>query len=288
MGLTWRMTTRWQLATAMDRTDVPGRWAAQVAPGFSIGAKTNGGYLLALAAKAAVREAEQAGAHADPLSVTGTFVASPPPGPVTAHVTTLRTGRSSSAMTVSVESGGTVYLHASITVGTLPPSDAEPVHDSVPAPVMPPLDRCFLLPSSGLGYPVAILDELRQHADPATIGWARGKPSGAGEIRAWVSFVDEQEWDPVSLVMAVDALPPATFDLGHPGWAPTLSLTALVRAVPAPGALLVRQVARLLSAGEASSSGARTATVDETCDAWDSTGRLVATGHQLATLRLAV
>ncbi len=148
---------------------------------------------------------------------------------------------------------------------------------------MPPPEECFRLPSSGPGFPVPILDELHELADPPTVEWARGKPSGRGEIRAWVSFVDAQEWDPVSLVMAVDCLPPATFDLGHAGWTPTLSLTALVRAVPAPGPVLVRQVARLITAPVA---GSRSATVDETCDVWDSTGRLVATGHQLATLRL--
>ncbi len=280
------MTTRWQQAVAVRPTGSSGRWAADVAPGFSIGGKTNGGYLLALAAQAAVREVEESGGHhQDPLSVTGTFVSPAPAGPVELGLQTLRAGRGSSALAVSVEAAGEVCLHASVTCGALPPSSAVPVHDPVRRPVMPPADDCVRLPSSGLGYPVAILDELVQAADPATVAWAAGKPSGAGEIRAWVSFVDEQEWDPVSLVMVIDALPPATFDLGEAGWTPTLSLTAFVRAVPAPGPLLVRQVARLVSAGGGNGSG-RTATVDETCDAWDSTGRLVATGHQLATLRL--
>lgn len=281
------MTTRWRQAVAVRPTGSPGRWGADVAPGFSIAGKTNGGYLLALAAQAAAREIEEAGgSHQDPLSVTGTYVSPAPAGPVEIDVQTLRAGRGSSALAVSLEAAGQVCLHASVTCGLLRASTADPVHDRVRLPPMPPAQECIRLPSSGLGYPVAILDELVQRADPATVAWATGKPSGAGEIRAWVSFVDDQQWDPVALVMAVDALPPATFDLGQAGWTPTLSLTAFVRAVPAPGPLVVRQVARLVSAG-GPNSGGRTATVDETCDVWDSTGRLVATGHQLATLRLA-
>ena len=49
-------------------------------------------------------------------------------------------------------------------------------------------------------------------------------------------FVDGRDPDPLALLYAVDALPPATFDLsGTTGWVPTLSLTAYVRAPPAPG-----------------------------------------------------
>jgi hypothetical protein len=76
--------------------------------------------------------------------------------------------------------------------------------------------------------------------------------------------------------MLVDALPPATFDLGTTGWVPTLELTCHVRAVPAPGPLAVRQRVRHVAGGR----------VDEECDVWDSTGRLVATGHQLAGVRI--
>ncbi len=278
------MTTRWQDAVEVRATGTTARWEAAVAPGFSIAGRTNGGYLLAMAAQAAVRTVEQAGgSHQVPLSVTGTFVTPAPPGPVELEVRTLRAGRGSSALAVTLAAGGEPCLFASVTCGSLPASDVEPVHDVVPRPAMPPPDECFRLPSSGPGFPVPILDELNELADPATIAWAGGRPSGQGEIRAWVSFVDQQQWDPVGLVMAVDCLPPATFDLGHVGWTPTLSLTALVRAVPAPGPVLVRQVARLITAPV---SGSRSATVDETCDVWDATGRLVATGHQLATLRL--
>ena len=47
-----------------------------------------------------------------------------------------------------------------------------------------------------------------------------------------------------SLLFAVDAFPPATFDVELTGWVPTLELTAYVRALPAPGPVRVLQRAQ--------------------------------------------
>jgi hypothetical protein len=63
-----------------------------------------------------------------------------------------------------------------------------------------------------------------------------------------------------------------TFDLGRMGWAPTMELTAHVRAVPAPGWLVVRHETRNLAGGM----------FEEDCEVWDSAGRLVAQSRQLA------
>ena len=81
-----------------------------------------------------------------------------------------------------------------------------------------------------------------------------------------------REPDVLALLSAVDALPPVTFCLGMPGWAPTLELTAHVRARPAPGWLRVRHATRNLAGGM----------FEEDCEVWDSTDRLVAQSRQLA------
>jgi hypothetical protein len=80
----------------------------------------------------------------------------------------------------------------------------------------------------------------------------------------------------VSLLFAVDAFPPATFDIEFSGWVPTLELTVYIRALPAPGPVRVLQRAELIDAQR----------VDESCYIWDRTGRLVAQGRQLAGVRL--
>ena len=74
--------------------------------------------------------------------------------------------------------------------------------------------------------------------------------------------------------MAVDALPPVTFNLGIMGWAPTLELTAHIRAKPAPGWLRLRHHTRNIAGGM----------FEEDCEVWDSADRLVAQSRQLALL----
>ena len=99
---------------------------------------------------------------------------------------------------------------------------------------LPPLEECvpntFAPPEFRKDAP--LLDRFDMRFHPDQVGWAVGKPSGEGEISAWFRLVDGREPDPIELLMVVDALPPVTFELGRMGWAPTLELTAHVRAPP--------------------------------------------------------
>jgi hypothetical protein len=126
------------------------------------------------------------------------------------------------------------------------------------------------------GLPVPIMDQVDLRLDPAVTGFARGRPSGRGELKGWLTLPDAEPFDPTSLLYVIDALPPATFDIEATGWVPTLELTGYVRALPAPGPVRVLQKAHVVDAHK----------VDESCFVWDGTGRLVAQGTQLAAIRL--
>lgn len=145
-------------------------------------------------------------------------------------------------------------------------------------PAIPPMDQCFgpedgPAPVSGSS---AIADRLMLKLDPATLGWALGSPSGKGEMRSWFGLADGRDPDPLSLLLAVDALPPTAFELGLSGWVPTVELTVHVRCRPAPGPLRVSITTRNLAGGF----------LEEDAEVWDSEGRLVAQSRQLARVRL--
>jgi hypothetical protein len=251
-----------------------GEYRAELDPQWSIGTKPNGGYLLATMTRAAL---DLAGAgHPHPSAVSAHYLAAPSAGPAEIIVRPLRQGRSVAQLRASLYAGGEHCVEALITCGTLPASG--PARwTGVPPAALPPEDECLLLPGDTPSFPVPLMTVLDERLDPATTGFATGQGSGAGEIRGWVRFADGADPDPLGLLVAADCLPPATFDLGLPGsWVPTLELTVYLRAVPAPGALRVRLKVRLITDGR----------VDEECDVWDSAGTLVATGHQLAALRL--
>ncbi len=251
-----------------------GVWLVDVHPGWSVAGRTNGGYLLAVAARAALAEA--ADPRLCPLAVAAAFSSPAPAGPGEIHVEVVRSGRSTTVLRARVVSQGQTCLDALVTAGRL--VDGEPVVPGPARPDMPAEEGCVRLPVEAPGgMRVPLLGQVHERLDPACAGWTRGHPSGAGELRAWIRLGDGSDFDPVSLVMAVDCLPPPTFDLADlgVGWVPTLQLSAFVRAAPAPGPLVVRSLARSVGGGA----------VDETCDVWDSTGRLVAVGHQLAAYR---
>lgn len=268
-----------------------GRYGAMLDPGWAIGTKPNGGYLLTVLARAAVAGAA-VGASAvptgrrddrgivelpHPAAVSAHFLAAPDAGPAEVAVEVLRQGRSASQVRATLFAGGTRCVEALVTCGRLVPA-AAPYWSSaeVAVPEMPAEEDCVPAPKSDPRFPVPMFDEVGLRADPATAGFATGRPAMAGEIRGYVR-ASAAPPDPYAVLIALDALPPATFDLGLIGsWVPTMELTAYVRALPAPGPLRVRQRARLVGDGR----------VDEDCQAWDSTGALVGSATQLAALRL--
>ncbi|GAB2475107.1 thioesterase family protein [Jatrophihabitans fulvus] len=259
-----------------------GRFRAHLHPNWSIGGKPNGGYLLALLGRAATL----IGPHRHVVAASAHFLRSPDPGEVEVRAELLRGGRSASQVRARLHAGGQACVEALITTTDLAP-DSEPywsggLPDPFPSDLFPdgPADRDAALRVPGVnpaGVPVPIMEEVDLRIDRAAAGFADGRgPSGRGELFGWLSLADDEPFDPVSLLYAIDAFPPATFEVELTGWVPTLELTVHVRALPAPGPLRVLQRAGLVD-------GQR---VDEACWAWDSRGRVVAHGVQLAGVRL--
>ncbi len=70
------------------------------------------------------------------------------------------------------------------------------------------------------------MEQVTVRLDPDSNGFARGGPSGRGELRGWLSLPGDTPFDATSSLFAVDAFPAATFDIQFAGWVPTLELTA--------------------------------------------------------------
>lgn len=256
-------------------------FAARIDEGWTVGPKPNGGYLLALLANAAGQATVAAGApHRDPLAATAHYLRAPDPGPATIEVDVLRLGRGASQARAVLVQDGRPFVDATFTLGSLPTATESPTATwSARVPFdLPPPDECPRASSQppGAVYTVAMMDRCDVRFDPATTDWTVGRPTDRGELRAWISLADGRPADPLALLVFLDTLPPATFDVARSGWVPTLSLTAYVRARPAPGPLRVRQWAQLVADDR----------VDEGCEIWDSAGRLVGQATQLAAIRL--
>ncbi len=250
-----------------------GTFQARVDESWTIGGRPNGGYLLAILGQAAATVTE----HPDVIAASAHYVRSPEPGPVVVTTDVLRNGRSASQVRAQMTQDGQACVEAVLTLSALDPAAAPYWDRGVPPKIEVPYAACVpLAPRLPGGTRVAIMEQIEVRLEPAANGFTTGQPSGTGELRGWLTLPRGEDFGPASLLFAVDAFPPATFDIELAGWVPTLSMTAFVRALPVPGPVRVLQRAHLIE-------GQR---VDESCIVWDAGGRLVAQGTQLAGIRL--
>jgi acyl-CoA thioesterase len=254
---------------AVDRLEGE-RYAADLSDGWVVGGGVNGGYLLAVIGNALRHTMPD---KPDPVAVSAYYLSASTPGPATISVDVRREGGSLATAAAELRQGDDARIAVLATYGDLTRL-GDDVRTSAEEPPMPPPDECVpnTMAPPEVRAIAPLMDRFDMRFHPDHIGWAVGEPSGRGELSAWFRLVDGREPDPLSLLMVVDALPPVTFDLGMPGWAPTLELTAHVRARPAPGWLKVRHATRNMAGGM----------FEEDCEVWDSAGRLVAQSRQLA------
>ncbi|MFI9648051.1 thioesterase family protein [Streptomyces sp. NPDC052040] len=256
----------------------PGVYDIDLSAGWTILGAVNGGYLLAVLGRALA----DALPHPDPFTVSAHYLTASQPGPAVVRADVVRTGRTLSTGQASLfqyddEGREVERIRVLASYGDLD-SLPEDVRTTARPPAIPPLEHCFG-PEDGpgpLAGDSAITDRLMIKLDPATLGWALGAPSGKGEMRAWFGLADGRAADPLSLLLAVDALPPTAFEMGILGWVPTVELTVHVRCRPAPGPLRVSITTRNLAGGF----------LEEDAEVWDSSDRLVAQSRQLARVRL--
>ena len=244
----------------------------EIDPTWAVGGRPHGGYLLREAVALAL-DAE----HPHPMAVSAHYVSSPDPGTATVSVERVRTGRRVASSRVRLAQEGAARVEVLVSAGTW--TDAEPYWSGpYPAPVLPAVEDCPRVPTrTPSGAVVGYFAHVDTRLDPATALWAAGEPQGLAEVRGWMRRDDGAPTTPLDLLVFCDAMPPVTFDLGLPGWVPTLELTVHVRGLPAPGWVQVIQRARMLRDGW----------LDEECEVWDSTGRLVAQARQLAGYRVS-
>jgi acyl-CoA thioesterase len=132
--------------TALEEV-APGRWRAWAPEHWFVARGPNGGYLAALATRAA-----EAAAGRPLRSLSLHFVAAPAVGPVEVTATLEREGRRYSAVSVRIEQDGAPMTLALATLGELPEEGAE--WDAAPAPPATPLAETERIPPDQANVPV--------------------------------------------------------------------------------------------------------------------------------------
>jgi len=285
---------RFSDAMALCRVDgLPGRGAgehafeAHLTEDWTIGPKVHGGVMVALCAKAAREAYRGVGAqpdaqHSQPVAVSVNFLSAPDPGMVRLATTVRKRGRRIGLVDVELVQGGRapggqersdrgkVCVQAAVTLGR-PEPDADPLWSADPVssrmPVEPPAE---VIPI-GPGHPGAEINNLARgcHIHPRVVEClADGE---APQFSIWAR-PKEEPVDEFFALMCGDISLPVSYAVGRRGWAPTVQLTAYLRAVPADGWLRVLCTATQIGPDW----------FDEDHTVVDSTGRIVVQTRQLA------
>jgi acyl-CoA thioesterase len=263
--------TRFTRETAVARRDVD-RFDAHCHPGWRVfgGSAVNGGYLMAIGARAMAQRAERP----DPVTLTGHFLAPPEVGPLEVVTEMVREGGRHRTVMARLLQDGRECVRLLGAFADLDRADG-PTRVLREPPPWPPAET-LSGPEAWLGEssPSEIYERLEHRMPPESSGWMVGAPTGEGINGGWCRWEDGRDIDTYGLLFVSDAYLPAVFDLGiaEIAWSPTIELTVQIRARPAPGWLATRFAARALTDGYFEEDG----------EIWDSSGRLVAMSRQLA------
>jgi len=271
------MTALFTAAMALREVG-PGAYEGELDEHWTIGPKVHGGVMLALCANAARTAIGAPGL--EPIAVSASFLSAPDPGPMRLVTSIRKRGRRVSVVDVELTQAGRTAVHAVVNLGEpehfpvgVDDGESAPLLSANPVPGLmtpePPDD----IPPVGPGHPLAGLVHLAQGCDVRPL-MSTMKPADDGcppMIQMWARPRGVAP-DALFALLCGDLSAPVTFAVDRTGWAPTIQLTALLRAVPADGWL--RIMATCTEIGHD--------WFDEDHTVVDSLGRLVVQARQLA------
>lgn len=206
---------------------------------WTIGPKVHGGAMLALCANAARTEYGGQDDGVEPIAVSGNFLWAPDPGPMRVTTTVRKRGRRIGLIDVELTQNGRTAVRAAITMG-VPEHHVPPLlSDNPVVPLMTPEPPPGLEPI-GPGHRMADVVHLAHGCDirPSLTTFERRSGGGPPVIEYWVKPKGVAP-DVLFALLCGDVSAPVTFGVNRFGWAPTVQLTAYLRATPADGWLRV-------------------------------------------------
>jgi acyl-CoA thioesterase len=263
------VTYEFDEATAVESTDATS-WKADVAAGWDIGGVANGGFVMALMARAI----GSLTGHLDPVTVTVHYTAPVRSGAVEIGGELLRRGRRLGTARGKLRQGEKVVAFALGTFGDLTMM-GKGLRYEAGLPSLPPPEQCVSHREGpfGLAPPIAEKVELRIH--PEHTGFATGVPHGKPEMAGWARFADGRPMDTLGMLLIADAFPPPVFNAGLPiAWVPTIELTVHVHKRPAPGWI----------GGSFRTDHINAGFLEEDGILWDEHGDVVALSRQIAVV----
>ena len=256
--------------TAVTRQD-EFTYLGEVTDAWSIGGVANGGYSMAIAARALSDCLE----HKDPLSITGHYLSRDEPGPVILKIEKLSEGRSITTAVVRFIQSGKERIRFTASFTDFLKSSGDTLYEREPLK-FPPISECIKMPYIE-GFTPILEKQIDRKFTPTSDWWNEDRNRDRASLDAYYSWPAGEQIDLLSLVFFLDTMTPPVFNrLGARGWVPSIELTIHLRAKPVPGPVLMRGKTDFVTSGF----------LGEDDEIWDAGGNIVAEARQMAKLRM--
>lgn len=254
-----------QISSAEYETEITNNWSINKTP--------NGGYLMALLARAIGRQCPAS----RPLILTAGYMARCAFEPARVRVEKISGSQNFERLEARLIQQDEIKVLALATLKTAnkdrPPQ--ETIHESGP-PKIDPIEKCIAVPPFE-GYTLYRQIDLRLTAE--SFGWVTDDLSKRSEIKGWIRFHKQRPIDAMGVFLMADAFPPPVMaSQGRVAWVPTIELSVSLRNLPQSQWLKGIFRTRHITAD----------ILEEDGELWDQTDTLVAVSRQIAQFRKSV
>ena len=243
-------------------------FSGHISENWSINGIPNGGYLMAILAKAMLQHSEM---KSTPI-VTANFLSRCDPGNAEVLVEKMSTSRQFDRLQASLYQNDKEKIRS---FGTFASENNACIVERYEGtgPQIPALEKCISVPEIP-NY--TFFSQMDVRLDPTGAGWMSGKLSDTSEIKGWIKFKNDRPFDLLSILLIVDSFPPAVIaSQGMVAWVPTIEFSANIRNIPTSDWLKCIFRTRFITCG----------LLEEDGEIWDQSDQLIAISRQIAQYR---
>ena len=246
----------------------PFSFSGHITGNWSINGIPDGGYLMAILAKAMMYHSEM---KSTPI-VTANFLSRCEPGGAEVWIEKMSTSRQFNRLQARLNQKGKEKIRA---FGTFADENKECLVESCEASGsdIAELEKCISIPEIP-NY--TLFSQMDIRLDPICTGWMSGKLADRSESKGWIKFKNDRPFDLLSILLIADSFPPAALSSqGMVAWVPTIELSVNIRNIPTTDWLKGSFRTRFITCGLLEEDGV----------IWDQKGELIAISRQIAQYR---
>jgi len=248
--------------------DEPFSFSGHITENWSINGVPDGGYLMAILAKAMMHHCEM---RSTPI-ITANYLSRCEPGEARILIERMAASKQFERFQANLHQNGKEKIRA---FGTFASENIDCVLESyeVSEPRVTELEKCVPVPELPN---FTLFSQVDMRLDPICTGWFSGELSDNSEIMGWIKFKNDRPFDILSILLVADSFPPAVLtSQGMVAWVPTIEFSVNIRNLPTTQWLKCIFRTRFITCG----------LLEEDGEIWDETGRLIAISRQIAQYR---